>query len=82
MNRMLIYLLTLLLGTAANRLRSRSECEESGIAGQLPDLVPAEPDRPHSLPDLVTLRQQYHREMGRELRRIGDEFNSSLERVS
>ena len=63
-----------------SRLRSRSECEEGSI-GQLPDIVPLQPDRPHSLPDLVALREHYHQEMGRELRRIGDEFNTSLQRV-
>ena len=56
--------------------RRRSECEQS--YSPLPDVVPSVSDRPQSLPDIVALRQQYQNEMGRELRRIGDEFDSAF----
>ena len=56
--------------------RQRSECTES--SGFLPDVIPSIDDRPQSLPDIVALRQHYENEMGRELRRIGDEFETSF----
>ena len=58
------------------RRRTRSECLK--IAEALPDVVASTTDRPRpaSLPDIVTLCQQNTEELGQELRRIADEFET------
>lgn len=59
------------------RLRIRTESETSD-GSQLPDVIPLTRDRSTSLP-AVSYRQQIHeQEVGRELRRISDEFHSSF----
>ena len=63
-------------GDITGRVRLRSEGVERGISGSLPDVVPDQYKRPVSLPDLVDLQRQTEQETGRELRRIGDEFDS------
>lgn len=74
-----------------SRLRCYSEGEETvGVsallsgAGPLPDLVPVPPgqrERSLSVPDMEHLQRQRRqaREVGRELRRISDEFMRSHE---
>lgn len=67
-------------GTVHLRLRSDSE-EEFGRQ-PLPDLVPLSRDRSVSLPDVPSFRRLEHEQyVGRELRRISDEFNSSFVQV-
>ncbi|KAL3873270.1 hypothetical protein ACJMK2_036406 [Sinanodonta woodiana] len=51
--------------------------------GSLPDVVPISRDRSISLPDVPSFRRrQSELEVGRELRRISDEFHSSYSRTS
>lgn len=61
------------------RLRSESECTgmEPGFS-PLPDVVPHTRDRSVSLPNVPSLRQVHEQEIGRELRRISDDFHSSF----
>lgn len=78
-------------GSAVRRLRYYSEGEETvGPSylphGPLPDLVPVSHvtrERSLSAPDLETLQRQRlaAREVGRELRRISDEFLLSFSNV-
>lgn len=58
------------------RLRIRTESEVADY--KLPDVVPFPRDRSTSLPSVPTLRQVQEQEVGRELRRISDEFHSSF----
>ena len=79
----------LFTGSAVRRLRYYSEGEESvGVSslarGPLPDIVPVthgHRERSLSAPDLESLQRQRvaAREVGRELRRISDEFLRSHE---
>ncbi|XP_046366164.1 uncharacterized protein LOC124141987 [Haliotis rufescens] len=68
-------------GPVHRRQRYYSEGEDPQEAesdnAPLPDIVPTPRDRSVSLPDVQALRQQREIEMGRELRRISDEFNST-----
>ncbi|BFZ07364.1 hypothetical protein BsWGS_10403 [Bradybaena similaris] len=65
--------------TAANLLRRR---QSDGAILQpqgsrpLPDIVPPERDRSMSVPDVQTMLRMHHaREVGRELRRLSDDFH-------
>ncbi|KAK6182714.1 hypothetical protein SNE40_010336 [Patella caerulea] len=69
-------------GTAVSTLRHYSDSEDvrdlSHPQGPLPDIIPHLPrDRSISLPDMQTLRNQRELEVGRELRRLSDEFNQN-----
>lgn len=65
-------------GCAAHRLRLRLDNEAHGIKGPLPDVVPVPRDRSVSLPEISGLKEL---EIGRELRRISDEFDSALNKA-
>ena len=71
-------------GTVHQRLRCYSEGEdypdEQEQSGPLPDIVCNIRDRSVSLPDVQVLRRQREVEVGRELRRISDEFHSQYQR--
>lgn len=69
-------------GNVVTRLRFQSESEEDGSEGPLPDVIPFQRDRSVSLPDVPALRRPSEQEVGRELRRISDEFHSSFHRVT
>ncbi|XP_045173814.2 uncharacterized protein LOC123535283 [Mercenaria mercenaria] len=60
------------------KLRSESECSEVEGYSPLPDLIQQTRDRSVSLPSVPSFRQMQEQEVGRELRRISDEFNSSF----
>ncbi|XP_060590751.1 uncharacterized protein LOC132745790 isoform X2 [Ruditapes philippinarum] len=67
-------------GRSRRPLRLRCESESSGVEEyhqHLPDLIPQPRDRSVSLPSVPSFRMQ-EQEVGRELRRISDEFNSSF----
>lgn len=57
-----------------NRHNSAGEHNPS-TSSPLPDIIPASRDRSVSLPDVPSLRQQQEQAVGRELRRISDEFH-------
>ena len=61
--------------------QSESDQEGAGCDGPLPDVVPFQRDRSVSMPEVPALRQPSEQEVGRELRRISDEFHSSFHRV-
>ncbi|XP_041351190.1 uncharacterized protein LOC121370143 [Gigantopelta aegis] len=65
--------------TLHQRLRCYSEGEdypdEQEQSGPLPDIICNIRDRSVSLPDVQALRRQREVEVGRELRRISDEFH-------
>ena len=60
-------------GQAINRLHIRSDSEETDKRPPLPDIIPFPRDRSVSLPDVPAFRRQ---QVGKELRRISDEFFS------
>ncbi|KAJ8309444.1 hypothetical protein KUTeg_014318 [Tegillarca granosa] len=64
------------------RLRYYSEGEDTAsvhqsLSSPLPDIVPIHRDRSVSLPSVPSLQAQNEAEVGRELRRISDEFHLS-----
>ena len=67
------------------RLRFQSEDDNSEDRNRntcpLPDVVPFQRDRSVSLPEVPVLRHASEQEVGRELRRISDEFHSSFHTV-
>lgn len=64
------------------RTRVQSESGDGESNSPLPDVIQFPRDRSVSLPDVPAYRRQQHeQEVGRELRRISDEFNSSFTRV-
>ncbi|ESO94346.1 hypothetical protein LOTGIDRAFT_161572 [Lottia gigantea] len=73
-------------GTVLRRLRHSSDSDDfvngqsSNAHGPLPDIIPHVRDRSVSLPDMQALRVQRELEVGRELRRLSDEFNTSYSR--
>ena len=75
------FIFILFSGNVVTRLRFQSESEEDGSEGPLPDVIPFQRDRSVSLPDVPALRRPSEQEVGRELRRISDEFHSSFHRV-
>lgn len=68
-------------GSGRARPRFQSDSEEDGSDGPLPDVVPYQRDRSVSLPEVQALRLHSEQQVGRELRRISDEFHSSFHRV-
>ena len=73
--------LFLTLGNTVPHLRFQSEDGEEEESSHLHDAIPFQRDRSISLPEIKPLRQQYEQDVGRELRRISDEFDSSFHRV-
>ncbi|KAK3592908.1 hypothetical protein CHS0354_011700 [Potamilus streckersoni] len=73
-------------GGAFARLRHYSDGEKvtgTSPPGPLPDVVPISRDRSISLPDVPSFRHhQSELDVGRELRRISDEFHLSYSRTS
>lgn len=59
---------------ARNRHNSAGDHNPS-TSSPLPDIIPVSRDRSVSLPDVPSLRQQQEQAVGRELRRISDEFH-------
>lgn len=62
-------------GTVHNRLRHNSD--DYVPHGPLPDVIPIGRDRSVSLPDVPAWREAHETEIGKELRRISDEFHFS-----
>lgn len=55
-----------------------AEDQHPSSSSPLPDIIPTSRDRSVSLPDVPSLRQQQEQAVGRELRRISDEFHEAF----
>ncbi|XP_022332203.2 uncharacterized protein LOC111129941 [Crassostrea virginica] len=60
-----------------NRHNSAGD-QNPSTSSPLPDIIPTSRDRSVSLPDVPSLRQQQEQAVGRELRRISDEFHDAI----
>lgn len=70
-------------GSTRSRTRVQSESNDGEVTSTIPDVIQFPRDRCISLPDFPAFRrQQQEQEVGRELRRISDEFNSSFTRLN